>query len=809
MTENRADQAQRGQASSLAEWLRHRSDEQLIELLRRRPDVALPAPADIATLASRVGVRSSVQRAVDALDAFTLRVLEALVLVDRRVRIAADLSRLLPTVPGDRLIQALDDLRALALVWGNDDGLHLVASVPEAIGPYPAGLGRRAARLLSSVSDVVLAAVLRTLGLPKATQPRSAESVVQVLTSASSVARLIAELDPAELDVLQRLATGAPIGTVGDALLPVDLAGETAPPRRLIARGLLIPIDVQTVELPREIGLAVRGAQPLGVVQPDPPPIPTVTRTPGELDRLGATAVLDTLRLVEALGVEWTHRPAPALRGGGMGVRELRRVARALDVGEDVAAALLETATAAGLFAARGGMEPAFLPTPDYDAWLLRDPADRWFALAAAWLTMTRQPSLVGLRDERDRLITALGPDAERGTMPTVRRTALNALAEISPGSAPVDRSAVLDRLTWLTPRRAAGQRPMIEATLTEADQLGVTAAGGLTSYGRALLTGTRATAAAAVRQALPPPVDDFLIQPDLTVVVPGPPTTELARELGLAANLESTGGASVYRITEATIRRALDAGRSGADLAALFAQRSRTPVPQALSYLIDDVAKRHGLLRSGAATSYLRCDDESLLTRVVADRAVAGLDFRRIAPTVAISAAPVNRVLEILRAANYAPVPEAPDGQVLSLDERPPRASGRSSARTSRLRPTANATSHLAEVVSRMRAGDRATELSRQIQPIAPRVPGVTTAATLALLRDAIRTSQTVWLGYVDGHGSASQHTIAPISLAGGMVRGIDASSGRLESFALHHITGVGIVEPSVAAPRAAERED
>ena len=205
----------------------------------------------------------------------------------------------------------------------------------------------------------------------------------------------------------------------------------------------------------------------------------TVDRAPEELDRLGATAVLDTVRLVETLGAEWTHRPAPALRGGGIGVRELRRAARALDVGEDVAAVLLETAAAAGLVAARGGMEPAFLPTTDYDSWLNRDPADRWLTLAAAWLTMTRQPSLVGLRDERDRLITALGPDAERGTIPAVRRTALTALGDLPPGSAPINRGDVLDRLRWLAPRRAAGQRPMVEAVLAEADQLGLTAAGG------------------------------------------------------------------------------------------------------------------------------------------------------------------------------------------------------------------------------------------------------------------------------------------------------------------------------------------
>src|SRR6478752_2581627 len=241
MAEPGADQAQRGRASSLAEWLRRRSDEQLIELLRRRPDVALPAPADIATLASRVGVRSSVQRAVDALDEFTLRVLEA---------------RWLPGVTASRLAQALDELRTLALVWGNDNGLHLVASVPDAVGPYPAGLGRPAARLLGAVSDLALAPVLRALGLPPAVQPRSGEEVARVLRSPAKVAAMLEGLEPAERDVVQRLAAGPPIGAVGDALLPADPATDTTPPRRLIARGLLIPIDMQTVELPREIGLA-------------------------------------------------------------------------------------------------------------------------------------------------------------------------------------------------------------------------------------------------------------------------------------------------------------------------------------------------------------------------------------------------------------------------------------------------------------------------------------------------------------------------------------------------------------------------
>jgi len=144
-------------------------------LLRRRPDLALPAPADLAGLASRLSVRSSVQRAVDALNAFHLRLLEALVIAargDGPVSLAAA-AELLGPIDEDRLRGALAELHALALVWGDAERLHLVASVRESLGPYPAGLGRPAAVLLRQVSDVALAPVLRALGLPPAPQPRA------------------------------------------------------------------------------------------------------------------------------------------------------------------------------------------------------------------------------------------------------------------------------------------------------------------------------------------------------------------------------------------------------------------------------------------------------------------------------------------------------------------------------------------------------------------------------------------------------------------------------------------------------------
>lgn len=773
--------------ASLTEWLRSRSDAQLADLLRRRPDLALPAPADLPTLAGRLSVRTSVQRAVDGLDAYSLHVLEALVLcAGVESRVALDDARAL--LGTDELDHALDELREVALIWGPDDQLHLAGSVRESVGSYPAGLGRPAALLLRQVPDAQLAPVLRSLGLPPASQPAAGAAIAAVLADRERLDALIAECDPQQRDILDRLAAGPPVG-----LLRVRL-GETPPAVLLTMRGLLVPIEGQTVELPREVGLALRDA-PLGAVDPQPPQIRVVEREPADLDRVGTTAVLEAVRLVDALADNWTAHPPVQLRSGGVGVRDLRRTARDLGVDETTVALIAEVAASAGLLNSTHGLEPVYLPTAEFDGWRRHDTASRWADLALTWLAMTRQPSLVGQRGERERLITLLSPDGERGTVPAMRARVLDTLSELAPGSAPADRDSVLRHLAWREPRRANGYRPVLEAILAEADVLGITAAGGLTGYTRTLRSGSRTVAEQVLTGALPVPVDHFLVQPDLTVVVPGPPTTDLAVELSLVADLESTGGASVYRITEPSVRRALDAGRSGREIAAMIAQRSRTPVPQSLSYLIDDLARRHGALRTGVASAYLRCEDEALLARVLADRNVTALQLRRIAPTVVISTAPVTEVLDRLRAAGYAPAAESPDGEVIAIGAEAPRAPSRQAVRVVRSRT--DAVSNLAELVKRVRSGDALTEITtRRVPNVAQQVPGVTSAATMGLLREAIRTEQTVLIGVAESDGTQTRHVVSPISMAGGFVRGHQNGRDGLVSFPLHRITAATVVE-------------
>jgi hypothetical protein len=348
--------------------------------------------------------------------------------------------------------------------------------------------------------------------------------------------------------------------------------------------------------------------------------------------------------------------------------------------------------------------------------------------------------------------------------------------------------------LAWRAPRRGGRLRDeTVRWTMAEAAALGVIALGALTTSTRALLADDRARALSAVVDAMPAPIEHVLVQADLTVIAPGPLTPELATEIKTVADVESAGHATVYRITEATVRRALDAGRTADELHELFRTRSATSVPQSLTYLINDVARRHGRLRGGAAASFLRCDDEVLLAEVLGNPVATEYELRKIAPTVLVSPVPLAEVLDGLRAAGFAPAAEGPDGKVLDLRPGGQRIPARpKSARRVLAEPTGLSPDQVASVIAHLRAGDRASTRRRGAEVRLPGGGGHSdTAATMALLARASREQREVWIGFVDSHGTASQRIVTPAHVGGGVLRSTDD-----EHYPLHRITSAALVE-------------
>ena len=734
----------------LGAWLAELDDERLIRLLELRPDLTQPPPGTIAALAARAQARQSVKAAADGLDFLRLAVLDGLLVLHADTT-TVPLSKLLALI-GDRASEdtvnaAVDDLRERALVWG-DATVRVAAEAAAGLPWYPG----------------------------QATVEHSEQTEIATRLEAA---------DAAQLELLQRLLEGSPMGRTRDAApgTPPD-----RPVQRLLAAGLLRQVDTETVILPRLVGQVMRGELPgpVQLTQPDPA---VSTTTVADVDAVAAGAAIDLLRELELVLETLGATPVPELRSGGLGVRDVKRLTKVTGVDETRLGLILEVSAAAGLIAAgmpepdpRDGVGPYWAPTVAADRFVESSTAAKWHLLASTWLDLPGRPSLVGSRGPDGKPYAALSDSLFSTAAPLDRRLLLDVLADL-PRGAGVDATSASGAMTWRRPRWAVRLQPgPVGDLLTEAHALGVVGRGAIASPARKLLAGDPPDdVISAMEKVLPAPIDHFLLQADLTVIVPGPLERDLAEQLASVATVESAGAAMVYRISEASIRRALDTGRTASELHGLFSRHSKTPVPQGLTYLIDDVARRHGQLRVGIAASFVRCEDAALLAQAVAAPAAGQLEMRLLAPTVAVSQAPISEVLAALRDSGFAPAAEDSTGAIVDLRARGARVLAPPRRRAPRLAPTPTSQT-LGAIVAVLRKVASAPFGNMRLDP----------AVAISQLQEAAHLQSSVVIGYVDPAGVATQRVVAPINVRGGQLTAYDPASGRVREFAIHRVTSV-----------------
>ncbi|KUI14217.1 DNA-binding protein [Mycobacterium lehmannii] len=737
----------------LGAWLADLPDDRLVRLLELRPDLTQPPPGSIAALAARAQARQSVKAATDDLDFLRLAVLDALLVLHADTT-AVPLTKLLELI-GDRapeaaVAAAVDDLRDRGLVWG-DAAVRVAAEAVAGLPWYPGQ---------ATVEDTA--------------------------ASPQDIAARLETLDEAQSELLQKLLEGSPVGRTRDAApgTPSD-----RPVQRLLAAGLLRQVDAETVILPRLVGQVLRGELPgpLQLTEPDPV---VATTTAADADAVAAGAALDLLREVEVVLETLGATPVPELRSGGLGVRDVKRLTKATGIDERRLGLILEVTAGAGLISAgmpepepEAGDGPYWAPTVSSDRFVESPTAVKWHLLATTWLELPGRPSLIGSRGPDGKPYAALSDSLFSTAAPLDRRLLLEVLASL-PAGAGVDADEASRAMIWRRPRWGVRLQPgPVADLLTEAHALGLVGRGALATPARTLLTDAPADDVVnAMDKVLPAPIDHFLLQADLTVVVPGPLQRELAEQLAAVASVESAGAAMVYRISEPSIRRALDTGRTAGELHAFFGRHSKTPVPQGLTYLIDDVARRHGQLRVGMAASFVRCEDAALLAQAVGAPATEALEMRLLAPTVAVSQAPIADVLAALRQAGFAPAAEDSTGAIVDIrarGARVPAPPGR--RRTYRLAPTPTSQT-LGAIVAVLRKVASAPTGGMRLDP----------AVAINQLQEAAHMQASVVIGYVDPAGVATQRVVAPINVRGGQLTAYDPASGRVRDFAIHRITSV-----------------
>ncbi|MFV9632111.1 helicase-associated domain-containing protein [Mycobacterium neumannii] len=737
----------------LGAWLADLPDDRLVRLLELRPDLTQPPPGSIAALAARAQARQSVKAATDDLDFLRLAVLDALLVLHADTT-AVPVTKLLELI-GDRapeaaIAAAVDDLRDRGLVWG-DAAVRVAAEAVAGLPWYPGQ---------ATVED--------TAATPQ------------------DIAARLESLDEAQSELLQKLLEGSPVGRTRDAApgTPSD-----RPVQRLLAAGLLRQVDAETVILPRLVGQVLRGELPGPLQLTEPDPVVSTT-TAADADAVAAGAALDLLREVEVVLETLGATPVPELRSGGLGVRDVKRLTKATGIDERRLGLILEVTAGAGLISAgmpepepEAGDGPYWAPTVSSDRFVESPTAVKWHLLATTWLELPGRPSLIGNRGPDGKPYAALSDSLFSTAAPLDRRLLLEVLASL-PSGAGVDAGEASRAMIWRRPRWGARLQPgPIADLLTEAHALGLVGRGALATPARTLLTDAPADdVVKAMDKVLPAPIDHFLLQADLTVVVPGPLQRELAEQLAAVASVESAGAAMVYRISEPSIRRALDTGRTAGELHAFFGRYSKTPVPQGLTYLIDDVARRHGQLRVGMAASFVRCEDAALLAQAVGAPATDSLEMRLLAPTVAVSQAPISDVLAALRQAGFAPAAEDSTGAIVDIrarGARVPAPPGR--RRTYRLAPTPTSQT-LGAIVAVLRKVASAPTGGMRLDP----------AVAINQLQEAAHMQASVVIGYVDPAGVATQRVVAPINVRGGQLTAYDPASGRVRDFAIHRITSV-----------------
>jgi len=676
------------------------SDAELRRLLARRPDLlSPPAPASFPELAGRAGTPASLAAAMRSLDLGTLRLAELLAVLGLPTTVAELAVAAGPGLSRDRLEAGLAALAELGVALPGPDGT--ISGPPGLAAPFgrPGRLGPPVAELAKvGVSAERLERILANLGVPRPAGSGKAalvRAVSAALSDPEVVARTLAGADQDARRLLdEAMASAGPITVMGVGYGRFAGYPDAEPASWLLERGLLLPVTYSQLVVPREAALGLRG----GLVFPDWPEPPSTATTPApgaspsSGSRAVAAAIADaadraaaaaTRAVVAAEGVcaRLDREPLGLVRAGTVAVRDLARLARDLDLPEQELALLLDLLVETGILAVGGPFGQRSLGLrPEADPWLAAARAHRWATLATAWRSADLAVEDHLATPDRAQPLTA----RRLGAAPSRRHALVQVVSEPAAPEA-VGVGTLAPVLAWRQPmvwpdpsgsgpddleatvRAVLGAAAFLGIAVVEGEraQAGVAAGEWLDREGPEVL-------AEAAADVLPDGPDRFLLAGDLTVVAPGGLAPGVETRLAGLADREAAGS-GIWRIADASLRRAFDEGRTAEEVLDFLRRHSSTPLPQALEYLVADVARRHGRLRVGGATTYLRGDPAAVAGAV---RSAAGrrLGLRELAPGVAVTGRGQRELLEALRKAGESPLAEEPDGRPRPEGARPVR---------------------------------------------------------------------------------------------------------------------------------------
>ena len=640
----------------------------LARLLEARPELDSPPLRSLVDLEVRMNRTLGPGDAFARLSLVEWTVLQAAVLSGNTATLV-DLAELIGTpIFADDVEMAANRLESLGLVVRIGATLAVDPALKSRIG-FPGALGPSLTQLVPGLSVASLRVILERYC-----------KTIHPSTKTTLVSQLIAVLeDPDELAVAYAAlpkACGTPLDAVtfdNPVFIPEDPWWQpTADPRsatnHLQAWGLLLPYEHNRVAMAREVSLARRGGR-VFVLPMAPAPLSTtvvdggaavdvVARFFGEFDRLLAVVAAD---------------PLVTLQSGGIGMTVLKRLSKVL--GTDVArvADLLDLAAAVGLLTVhnpnssrrRSKPEPfQFVVGDNYRSWVAVDIGQRWLDVLRAWFSSELCHGLGGRPDSDSKVQPAVKWLVEEFAM-HVRRCMIGMASDGVSLSQPV---AVAQWCQWNRPlvwRANFDVETFVKREGALLEMLGVTIDGVAHEIGREALRrlldptfqplkSPDDVTVRAVATWLTQAASTMKVQGDMTIVVTGRPAATLTSELALMAEVVSQGAATVYRLTEKSLQRAFEAGRTAERIVALMAEHAT--VPASVATLIDDASRRFGRYRVAKATSVIVVSDAIAAAELSSSRnvKVKALHLVQIAPTTFLADEVNTKVLVVLKEAGF-----------------------------------------------------------------------------------------------------------------------------------------------------------
>ena len=298
------------------------------------------------------------------------------------------------------------------------------------------------------------------------------------------------------------------------------------------------------------------------------------------IDLRGGARAHELIATIEEIGDAWRYEPGPVLRSGGLSARALDALADTLGSPKDFVATALDTAWGAGLFAQGStSSDIGWMPTAEFDNWCQQPAAKRWATVVQAWRV---RPGVTGARPLTD----------DEVAFATVWREHL--LITLADATHACDLATAIDVIDFRWPRRRGAKRnEILAASWHEAEHLGVLVDGTLTSTGRELArANTVAKLASSIGGTLTNEIDHVHIQADHTIVAPGPLPPALGRQLRMMADVESRGHATVFRLTNTSLKRALAIDPDPEVWRCFLTDIGSKGLPQPVAYLITDAAR-------------------------------------------------------------------------------------------------------------------------------------------------------------------------------------------------------------------------